>query len=71
MVHLDDIVNFSETHEKHIDNGKHVLTFLQRAKVTLKFRKCSSFTNLIKYLEHVIRPRRLKIAAHTADSIQN
>lgn len=69
-VYLDNIVICSNTLEKHIQYDNEMLTPLLCAGITLKLKKCAFFIDTIDYLGHVIRPKRLKIAAHTAHAIR-
>lgn len=70
LIYLDEIVFFSKSPAKHIDHGKQELTSLQSAELTHKLKNWNLFLDTIDYLEHVIRPRRLKPTARTADAIQ-
>lgn len=45
LVHLDDIVIFSNTLEQHIDHVRKVLLLLYNAKATLELKKCKFFAN--------------------------
>lgn len=69
-VYLNDIMVFTMPPEKHIDHANQVLTRLQRAGITLKSKKRIFYMDKIGYLGHVIIPRRLDIAAPTADAFQ-
>lgn len=71
LVHFNDIVIFSKTPGKHIDHDKQEIALLERVEVTLELKKCFFFTDTIDILEHIIRPRRLELAAHNADVIRN
>lgn len=71
LINLDDISIFSNTLEKQIIKTKQMLALAQLAGVTHKLKWCSFFTNTINFVEHVNLPRRLEIAAHPVDAIQN
>eukprot|EP00171_Calliarthron_tuberculosum_P009973 IDg9973t1 len=60
LVYLDDVIVFSQNYEDHLIHLDQELTALRGAGVTLHLRKNEFFTDLIKYLEHIIR---LDIAA--------
>lgn len=47
-----------------------VLQLLKDAGVALKPQKYAFFTNGLKYLVYIIRPRQLEVANHTADVVR-
>eukprot|EP00171_Calliarthron_tuberculosum_P022608 IDg22608t1 len=61
LVYLDDIIVFSKNGEEHLKHLADVLDALHQAGVSLNLRKCSFFTDKIKYLGHVIRPGTLEV----------
>lgn len=61
----------SKTPEQHIEYVRIVLSLLNSADVTLKIENCSFFTNIIDYLGHVVRSRRLVHTSCTAGAIRN
>lgn len=70
-MYLDDIVTFSKTPKDHDEHTRLVLLLLEDAGVTHKLKTCAFSTNRIDYLGHVIKHRKLEVANHTADEIQN
>lgn len=71
LVYLDDIVIFSQTLRQDINHNRHVLSHVKEAVVTLKLKKCASFTIKIGYLGHIICSVRLEVASHTTDDIHH
>ena len=66
LVYLDDIIIFSKSVEEHFQQVKDILTTLKSAGISLKLKKCSFFTNKVKYLGHIIHPGTLEVnATHT------
>lgn len=70
LVYLDNIAIFSKILEKHIEHVKQVLTPLELARIALNLRNAFLLTDTIDYLEYVLRPPSLEIAALTDDAIQ-
>ena len=54
LCHIDDILVFAETQEKHDERIKAVLDKLQHAGVTLNAEKCEFSKKQIKFLGHII-----------------
>lgn len=69
-MYLADIVMFLRTLEEQIDHIWHLLTPLYDGEVKLQLKKCEFFTYENYYLEHFVRPRRLKIASHTTIAVR-
>ena len=66
LVYLDGIIIFSKSVEEHFQHVEEILTALKSAGISLKLKKCSSFTNNVKYLGHIIHPGTLEVdATHT------
>lgn len=51
LVYLDFIIIFPKTYKEYIDNGKSMLTLLQRARFTFKLEKWSFFTEIFDIAE--------------------
>ena len=67
LVYIDDVIVFSKSIADHIKDVDLILQELANAGMTLRLKKCSFFTDRIKYLGHIIRPGRLEIdRAHVA-----
>ena len=66
LVYLEDIIIFSKSVEEHFQHVKDILTTFKGAVISLKLKKCSFFTNTVKYLGHIIHPGTLEVdATHT------
>lgn len=61
LVYIDDIIVFSKDAESHIQDVETILTALQQAGVSLKFKKCLFFTDSVRYLGHIVRPGTLEV----------
>ena len=53
-VYLDDIIVFSKTFTKHIENLSQVLKCLQQTHLKLSPEKCHLFRKQVTYLGHVV-----------------
>ena len=66
LVYLEDIIIFSKSVEKHFQHVEEIITTLKSAGISFKLKKCSFFTNIVKYLGHIIHPGTLEVdATHT------
>lgn len=70
FVYPNNVVLFSRSPSNHINLIKQVLSLFQDARVTLKLKKCSFFTEITDYLGHVAHLRGLEIATHTTAAIK-
>lgn len=70
IVCIDDVVIFSKSVREHISHVDELLTDLELAGISLKFRKCEFFHDRIKYLGHIIRPGVLEIDASLTKSLR-
>lgn len=61
LVHLDEIIVFSNKEEVHLQNLEDVLTALRHAGVYLNLLECTFLTNKINYLGHIIMPGTLEV----------
>lgn len=71
LVHLDDVIVFSENvddHGRHLDT---LLSLLHDAGITLKLRKCFFFQPRLEYLGLVISPGKLAVSSTHIDEFQN
>ena len=71
LIYLDDVIIHSRDVESHIRHVDEILGALRRAGVSLKLRKCSFFTNEVKYLGHVIRPGTMEIDGVATASLKS
>ena len=71
LVYIDDVIIYSKTVEEHIHHVDEVLTALGKAGVTLKMKNCTSFSDKVEYLGHVIRPGRLEVDGTNTASLRN
>lgn len=68
IIYHDDIVVITKFLEEHAEHSCNVITLLSNARVILKLKKFRFSSETIKYIGHVICPRRLKFASHTTDA---
>lgn len=68
MVNLDDIIIFSKSSDKHIDNVRKVLTLLNDAAAAQKL-KCAIFSPIADYLGNVMRSRCLAASSNAIQVI--
>ncbi len=61
LIYIDDVIVYSPTAEKHLNDVEEVLSVLKQAGVSLKFEKCFFYTNVVRYLGHIIKPTQLEI----------
>lgn len=61
FVYLDDILVFSETFAKHLENLRGILRRLQTKGVKLKATKCKLFQQEVKYLGKIVSPSGYKL----------
>ena len=54
LVYIDDVIIYSNTFERHLNDLKQVFEALKQANLTLKVSKCHFCRNEIKYLGHII-----------------
>lgn len=69
IVHQDNIIMFTKSTKEHIEHIREVLAPLRKASATLQLKNCLFLADTRDYSGHVIVPRRLKIAMHTAKAI--
>lgn len=60
---LDHKANFTRNRNEHIRHIRDVPTLSNKVEIILELEKCQFPTETIDYLEQVISPRRLEIAA--------
>lgn len=70
LVYLEDIVIFSKSPEEHIEHVCKDLSLLQNAGAAPILKKWTDYTDTIDYLGHAIWPKRLELASHSTDAIQ-
>ena len=69
MVYMDDIIIFSATFEKHLEDLEEVFLRLQNVKVTLNLEKCAFFRKKIKYLGHIISDEGIQPCNERIDAL--
>ena len=70
LVYLDDVIIFSKTFDEHVEHVQDVLNILQRAGISLKFKKCNFLTKAVDYFGHVIKAGRLEVATKNTAAIE-
>ena len=70
LVYLDDVIIYSNSVEEHIQHVDAILSALKAAGVSLKLKKCSFFTDKVKYLGHIIRPGTLELDPASTASLR-
>lgn len=70
LVYIDDVIVYSPTAEQDLKGAEEILNVLRQAGVSLNYEKCSFFTNLVRYLGHIVRLGRLEIDESHVASLQ-
>ena len=60
LIHLDDIIIFSDTFEAHLDRLVAVFQRLYTYNLKLKASKCEFFKKEVTYLGHVVSEEGIK-----------
>lgn len=60
---------FSLNAYEHISHNRTVLSLLYKAGFRLSLKKCNFYTEMIDFLEHVIRPGKLELPDHPTEGI--
>lgn len=60
LFYSDDIIVFSQTKEEHLGHIDQMLHAFSLSLISLNLKKCSFFTDHIKYLGHIIIPEHLR-----------
>ena len=68
-VYFDDIAVFFNSVKNHKVNTRFVLEVLREAGVIVSIKKSSLFAEKIKFLEHIISPDGLEVAASKVEKI--
>ena len=71
MIHLDDIILFSQTEAHHIERLTQVFKRLRKANLKIKVNKSSLFQKQVKYLGHVISAEGISTDPDKIKAIQN
>ena len=71
LVYLDNVIIFSKSVKNHVKHLDDALTLLGAVEISLNLKKCEFFQRRVKYLEHVILPRKLAVAKNSTQGIQN
>src|SRR5947207_11821227 len=61
ITYLDDILIYSENEKDHEKHVKKILKKLQEKNLYLKSEKCEFHKQQVKYLEHIITMKKLKM----------
>lgn len=69
LIYFDVSLIFFSTPQEHIAHEKVFSTHVEETEVTLKLNKCAFCTNQMKYVSLVMKPGRLEVANHTADTV--
>jgi hypothetical protein len=62
LVYIDDIIVYSQSHDKHINDLDNILTAIREVGITLSPKKCHLFYSSILLLGHKVS--RLGLATH-------
>ena len=71
MAYLDDIINFSQNEQEHLEHIETIIKNLKKAGLKLKESKCNFFKKEIHYLGHLISVSRIQPLPKKLDSIRN
>jgi len=71
LVYLDDVIIFSASAERHVENVDVVLSQLREAGVTPNLENCTWFSDEIEYLGHIIRLGQLHVYNKYVDALKN
>ena len=71
LVYLDDVIIFGSSFSEHLERLKTVLIRLKKAELTLKISKCQWAKSEVKFLEHLIRVKRIKPDTSKTKAVQN
>jgi len=71
LVYLDDLLVFSENEEQHREVLNNVLIKIQKANLTLNFKKCSFFRNSINFLGYEIAHGTIKPDSNRSQPIRD
>src|SRR5204863_8833682 len=69
IAYLDNILIFSETKKEHEKHVKKILKKLQEKNLYLKSEKCEFHKQQVKYLEHIITIKELKMNSEKIKTI--
>lgn len=61
LVYIDDVIIYSRTAEKHIQDVDTILGILGSNGISLKLSKCMFFTYAVRYLGHIVRAGNLEV----------
>ncbi|KAJ1025571.1 hypothetical protein NDA18_003914 [Ustilago nuda] len=61
VVYLDDLLNFSNTEERHVEHVTEVLTRLRNNRLFAKLSKCEFHTRTVKFLGYIIKPMGIEM----------
>lgn len=61
IISLGDVIVFYKLFDAHLKDGNMAPSTLRKADVFFNLKKCSFFTDSIKYLGHIIKPGALTI----------
>lgn len=70
FLYADGIVLFWKSTTNRIGWLRRVLKMLSAVKVTLKLRKCSDYIVKVKYLDDIVRLKKLKLSEATTASVR-
>ena len=71
LVYMDDILVFSKDEETHLKRLEAVLAALSKVNLKIKVKKCSFFTEKIKFLGYTVTPDGMTIDDERVKSIRD
>ena len=72
LAYLDDVVIYSPTFERHLQDLEQVLDRLvNRAGLTLKLKKCTFAASSTNYLGHIISAHGIQVDSAKVDAVRN
>lgn len=70
LAYMYDITIFAPTPGHHVHYLKSILNLIKKVKMTLKLKKCHSFSDAIDYLGHVITSGQMHVLNKTKQTIR-
>ena len=71
VVYIDDMIIFSRTFEKHLDNLEKVFKKLREYQLILAPEKCHFFRTKVEFLGHVVSAKGIETDPAKIDKIKN
>lgn len=70
LVYIDDVMIFLKASKEHLRRIKEELNLLNRARITIKLKKCAFTFYTIDYMGHVIVPGKLHVANRITKAVK-